>query len=354
MPRLDWPALRAWLRRFGGLGRWLLALPLVLIILVITGQLAQAFARSPGGADTRSQLEVDYRPWPANLFFQPVDPAILTDVFRDEQRLAAASGTAMLPGQAQSLADLLVTSTPTSSATPQPATNSPTPQPTNTPLRPTSTLPPSATATLTASPMPTGTASATVPPPPPPDTSTPIPPPTLTNTPTPTITPTVTNTPVPGFNVGAPDGTVANIPIGTAMIVDLGATPITSNVGDDIVYYESPVAGCCGGGGGVMMDWVTVEVSADGATWSQVFNWGDASADTNITLWSNGYYGANGTAETDNEAIPAASLLSGSGIGIDVDFLGPVPVGGYRYLRVTSPVGGASDAAQLDAIQVLP
>ena len=45
-----------------GLGRWLLAIPVVVVVLLGSGQAGVWSARIPAEADTRSKLQADYQP----------------------------------------------------------------------------------------------------------------------------------------------------------------------------------------------------------------------------------------------------------------------------------------------------
>jgi len=98
------------------------------------------------------------------------------------------------------------------------------------------------------------------------------------------------------------------------------------------------------------LDWVQIDVCGDPCTgWVTVFNWGDDIPDTNTNVAA---YAAGG--ETDNESIPAANLHNGTGVTIDVDPFG-MPAGGYRYIRVYSPINWPNnDAAQVDSIEIVP
>ena len=112
------------------------------------------------------------------------------------------------------------------------------------------------------------------------------------------------------------------------------------------MYFEN--TGC----GGICLDWVRVDVSNDGANWVTVFNWGDGKPDNNTNIAS--YSGGN---ELDNAPIPAAALYCSNGyctgIEIDVDALGPVPVGGYRYIRIWSPLNPGNDGSEVDSIEIV-
>lgn len=100
-----------------------------------------------------------------------------------------------------------------------------------------------------------------------------------------------------------------------------------------------------------------VEVCHDPCTtWVTVFNWGDGAPDSNTNVAS---YGMDG--EDDDEPIPSATLHMSSsgwstGIEIDVEFGGtlPVPPGGYRHIRIQSPITSNNDGVDVDAIEILP
>jgi hypothetical protein len=147
--------------------------------------------------------------------------------------------------------------------------------------------------------------------------------------------------------MGAPNGTVAEIPCGGYIEVDLGSQRITSHPGPgnyDFVYYELP--GCAG----ICLDWVQIDVcESQPCTWITVFNWGDGIPDGNSNIAS---YATGG--EDDNESISAVDLLNNAGIAIDVDPFG-VPAGGYGYMRIWSPINWPNnDGAQVDSIEVIP
>jgi hypothetical protein len=99
------------------------------------------------------------------------------------------------------------------------------------------------------------------------------------------------------------------------------------------------------------MDWVIVEVCDDPgcATSYTVFNWGDGLIDGNTNIGVLGY----SPGEPDNQVIPESDLYGvlplQTGITIDVD--AAAPAGTYSYVRLTSPVGGASDGAEVDALE---
>jgi hypothetical protein len=69
---------------------------------------------------------------------------------------------------------------------------------------------------------------------------------------------------------------------------------------------------------------------------------------TNVAIFAAG-------GEIDNEDIPAGMLYNNTGISIDVDTFGPVPPGGYRYIRIWSPINWPNnDGAEVDSIEIFP
>lgn len=193
--------------------RWLVLAPVVLLMLFCCGWISLLGMPTMAAGEIRSNLDVDYQPWPPALF-QPVSTAIIDDVIRD-------SGTeTSIPTQFLATGDFWPTSvfsrtpTRTPTSTPMPSstrTSTSTPTPTQTATStetltetPTNTntatitrtyLPPTLTPTRPTSTQ-ADTATSTQPP-----TNTASLPPSLTNTPTstlvPTSTPTSTNTPTP-------------------------------------------------------------------------------------------------------------------------------------------------------------
>lgn len=149
---------------------------------------------------------------------------------------------------------------------------------------------------------------------------------------------------------GAPDGSVADINQGGYLTFTFPAgSGIRDGAGYDFVFFEwpnpdNPITG------GIQLDWIVVEISDDGITWNEVFDWGDGAADNNTNVAS---YAAGG--ELDNESIPSSALWPGglpsgtnTGIAIDINIIGPPPGSQYRYVRFSNPYAG--DAAQIDAI----
>jgi hypothetical protein len=152
------------------------------------------------------------------------------------------------------------------------------------------------------------------------------------------------------------DGNVVEYACGGSFIIDLDAVSaphIASHAGYDLINYELASSSC----GGICLDWVIIEVCAEPCvTWVTVFNWGDGVVDGNTNVAS---FGSDG--EDDNEPIPGGALhasVSGrmSGIEIDVEFGGtlPAPPGGYRYIRIQSPLNPNNDGSDVDAIEILP
>jgi hypothetical protein len=88
-----------------------------------------------------------------------------------------------------------------------------------------------------------------------------------------------------------------------------------------------------------------------------IFNWGNGVADTNSNLNINNP--VVGGSESDNWVITKAAVpLYGTpsldtGITIDID--GYAPTGTpYQWLRISVPIGGYGDGADIDSILVLP
>lgn len=247
-----------------GFGRWSLIMPVVLLILFASGQMALMRPPVVAAGDTGSQMRADYSPW-ENTSFVPVIMEIISEIQADHGgfdvrlvipgdywpgksqvrqepspsppratpvALQASSTPSSIPTESQ--LPYLETATPhvpqatsTSIATPTPIpTNSfqvtPNTHPTGTPTRlphkqPTSTSTPTntqtqtPTATQTNMPSATVTQTATLPPPTPTDTLTVSPSATEKTPGTPTETPvppaTATNTPV-----GTPSPTSSSTP----------------------------------------------------------------------------------------------------------------------------------------------
>ncbi len=121
--------------------RWLLLLPLIILLLFGCGTLGM-FGLRPAQADTRSALDADYSPWPFTVF-KPVSVEINEEI---QQDAILYPGTFAEPVEPKIIpADFWFTPTPTPT---------PTPTTTGTPLQtstPTSTLTPSPTGGTTTS-----------------------------------------------------------------------------------------------------------------------------------------------------------------------------------------------------------
>ncbi len=151
---------------------------------------------------------------------------------------------------------------------------------------------------------------------------------------------------------GPPDGVWDNIHVGEEIILDLGeGNGIIDGDGYDLVYYEREYLDT----GKVQLDWVIVELSADGSSWHTVFYWGDGVPSVNTNIAS---YATDGDGEADNEEIPFDDLWPSStdpvyqtGVAIDIEGLAPSGFA-YRYLRISCP-GDGGDPAEPDAIERL-
>lgn len=135
------------------------------------------------------------------------------------------------------------------------------------------------------------------------------------------------------------------VPLGTSIFVSGASEPSY-----DLVYYEreNPV-------GSISLDWVIVEIgNCSTGSWHTVFNWYDNVLDGNTNIAVAGY----GVGEQDNKIIPLSALYGSTpyktGIEIDVDAVRPSPGVVYNCVRISSPLGGDNDAAEVDAVQVLP
>ncbi|MBE7469580.1 MAG: hypothetical protein HS114_10630 [Anaerolineales bacterium] len=158
-------------------------------------------------------------------------------------------------------------------------------------------------------------------------------------------------------NIGPPDGQRVNIACGSAIVVDLGSTPIDTTTPDtnpDFVFYElgqpnPPITVTF-----IFMDWTIVKVGTASGLWYEVFNWGDnVILDDNSNIGQAGYGPPN---EDDNLVIPVTNLYGTApyttGITIDID--ARAPAGIYQYIRIESPPNGANDPPEVDAIEILP
>jgi hypothetical protein len=363
------------------LARWFILVPVILLILFGCGQLALASVQPPAIEGPLTKMQADYLVWDFTEF-QPVTAGILDEIRKDRSRYAygAPPAIVLVPGvvwptqqAAQQEATPLppapteqIFSTPPATPVTQPtvteavlpsatqwryipptATNPLPPENTKTPAA-TSTAAPTLTFTLTHTPAPTLTFTLT-------HTLAP----TLTFTPTfiptETVTLTATTAPPNHVNIGPPDGHIENIPAGAQIIIDLVAltgSPLDTSIPDsydDLVFYEYEIST-----GIIMLDHVVLQVgpgpsgSCGSSTWTTVFDWGDGNAS------NNGQLGGLYPGEIDNQSIPFANLYLGSTTGIAIDTDALAAPGIYPCLRVYSPATGNGDAAQVDAIEILP
>ncbi|MCH8094369.1 MAG: right-handed parallel beta-helix repeat-containing protein [Chloroflexi bacterium] len=140
--------------------RWLLMIPVILLLLFGCGTLGMFGLRS-AQADTRSELDADYSPWPFTVF-KPVNIEIIEEIKEDQ---ILYPGTFAEPVELTIIpADFWFTPTPTPTLSPTSTgtlvlTSSPTPTPTGGTPTPTTTS--TSTATPTESPTATPTATFT-------------------------------------------------------------------------------------------------------------------------------------------------------------------------------------------------
>ena len=146
------------------------------------------------------------------------------------------------------------------------------------------------------------------------------------------------------FAIGTtPDGIIYNVNSGEYLTLNI---QLTTGPGWDVVYYERPNAS------GVLLDWVIMEVSTDGANWFQIFNWGDELPDRNTNVNYEILPDSPQTPEErDQREIPSSVLYNSTGIAIDLDALGLS--GTYSYIRFYAPPGDIDGHSEVDAIQVL-
>ena len=149
-----------------------------------------------------------------------------------------------------------------------------------------------------------------------------------------------------GLAGGPPDGQALNLDPNQAVTLDFGeGTGIIDGPGPDLVFYEWPYPP------GILLDFIIIEISADGSTWYTVFAWDGVPGGvvgTNIDA-----YATDGDGEQDNEQIPSDELYPYPGTGITIDIGIWAPAGySYRYVRLRCP-GNGGDAAQVDAVQRL-
>jgi hypothetical protein len=326
------------------LARWIVLVPVVLVILFGCGQFALVSAQQPSVEGPLTKMQANYRAW-SFTEFQPLADGIMDEILKDRSRYAygAPPSIVLVSGPVW----------PTQKAGQQETPLPPAPTAQTTQTLPATQIP-QATATVAVTPSATQVLWI-------PYTATNIPPPEDTRTPTPTATSTATETPVPtavppnDVNIGSPDGSIEDIAGGGELIIDLEAltgSPLDTSTPDgayDLVFYEyEPSAGI------IMFDHVVLQVgtgpsgSCGSSTWTTVLYWGDADAS------NNGQIGNLYPGEADNQSIPFSNLYLGAtpGIAIDIDALGASGI--YPCLRIYSPVSGDGDSAQVDSIEILP
>ncbi|MBN2388771.1 MAG: hypothetical protein JXB85_17275, partial [Anaerolineales bacterium] len=153
--------------------------------------------------------------------------------------------------------------------------------------------------------------------------------------------------PYPNIGIGPGDGNTTPIPANNSITLAL-STPIYAHGGNewDLIYFEMYNAGC----GGICMDFVTIQISADGSLWQTVLAYG-GSQYSNSSL--------NGFPEVDDQSIPEAALelspymIHATGVGIDIDALS-LPLVNYYYIRITSPLGDNDGVCDVDSILIVP
>jgi hypothetical protein len=168
--------------------------------------------------------------------------------------------------------------------------------------------------------------------------------------------------PTCGLATGDPDGDVVDLTPSAAITIDLGiGNSITDGPGYDMVYYEWPTD-IGGGVNGILLDMVRIELIDETTPFSSyiVFDWDGVPGGvtgTNIDAYAtdSGPYAG----EVDNEPIPATDLYPAppsppllefnTGIAIDIGVATPAGVR-FRWVRITSPLAGAPDGAQIDSV----
>jgi uncharacterized repeat protein (TIGR01451 family) len=156
------------------------------------------------------------------------------------------------------------------------------------------------------------------------------------------------------INIGGPGGGVTTLPDGGPPLV-MVIPPIVAN-GDgayDLVFYEMVAASANPPGQHIDLDWVQIEISADGSTWYTVFDWGDGAPNphTNVPV-APAWCVPVAPDEADNCGILSSSLRNGTGVTINIDAI--VPPGNYSWIRITSPASPGGDGSDVDAIEILP
>ena len=326
-------------------------IPIGIILMLIAGQVAVRFVPEWSlNAGMQSNLDPNNLPIQQNGLVQPVLPAILTPLGWLDTFLTPGAGIEndTFPPFIifEPSATPVVTNPPTTAAT-QPSPTIPTP------TQPTVATPPPATGT-----KPPSGGETTVPP-------TSVVPPTPTGTPS-TPPPLYIEVSPPPADLGtaAPDGVPGDLLPNTYTVVDISGKPVivsgTPDGNYDLIFYESEA-----GSGAIYLDHIIIGISnATDGSYYEVFNWGDNVRDENTNVDTNklpadALCTGAGAPECDNRVIPVTVLypdpVSGisTGILIDVDNApGRPPEGSYNYLVIISPISGAPDSAQVDAVVV--
>lgn len=332
------------------LSRWIVLVPIVLLVLFACGQLALVSATSPAVQGPLTKMQANYHLWDFTEF-QPVQSGIFDEIQKDRSRYPYGAPPLMvlLPGEVWPTQQALSTNNPK----PPMPTEQDTPTLPATPIsQPSATMAvtPSATQPLVIFISPTSTE-----PPPPPNTPTATATATATSTATSTSTSTPTETPAPKeINLDGPDTIFASIPNGSQIIIDLEAetgSPLDTSSPDgnyDLVFYERIEYGSQ-----ITFDHVILQLgtgptgSCTSSSWHTVLYWGDSDPA------NNGHIGNMfGGVELDNQAIFTSDLYNNTGIAIDADALGLSAV--YPCLKIISPISGDGDASEVDAIEILP
>ena len=369
--------------------------PLGILLIIIVGQMAVRMMPFWSiNAGMGSNLEPDASSARPFALLEPILPQILTPMAWAESYLtpdgeidfppfltfeptATPSPTDVTPTSTDTTPTTTSTTTATSTATatvtvtgtqttPTVTDDDVTDEPTDTPtVTVTTTVTDTPTVTVTVTDTPTAT-----------PTDTPTDTPTATPTDTPTATATATGTPstpdvsltlvTPPVEIGTdlPDDVIGNLTNGTYTVVDISGNPVvvllTPDAFYDMVLYEYDLNGT----GIVHLDNIIIGISNDsnGASFYEVFNWGNNIPDTNTNVDTANLppdnsvdCTANNPPECDNRQIPITELYNypGTGILIDVDTsIGAPPAGDYLYIVIISPNTGMGDASQIDAIVV--
>jgi uncharacterized repeat protein (TIGR01451 family) len=155
-------------------------------------------------------------------------------------------------------------------------------------------------------------------------------------------------------DIGPPDGNWINPPEGGSLTFFISPAIVANgNANPDFVYYErvdpnNPTV--------VALDWVQIEISADGTNWISVFYWGDppppGTPDTNTNVDYVNLINDVCPTEQDNCPIPIGRLYNNTGVTIDIDAIpGINPGTSYPWIRITAPVSPGGDPPDIDAIQ---